>query len=56
MNSNGIQLDRSCRNCANFKPVTESGGDCSIESRRDQKMKQYNFISCFFFKEGGVKH
>lgn len=44
-----VRLDKSCTDCANFRAQAESIGECQIESRPEQKQKQVNFISCFFF-------
>ena len=44
-----VRLDKSCTDCANFSAQAESIGTCQIESRPEQKQKQVNFISCFFF-------
>jgi hypothetical protein len=46
----GVQLDKSCRDCANFEQTTESAGTCRIESRTEQTTKLVDFISCFFFR------
>lgn len=44
-----VRLDKSCTDCANFRAQAESIGECQIESRPEQRQKQVNFISCFFF-------
>lgn len=44
-----VRLDKSCIDCANFQAQAESIGGCQIESRPEQRQKQVNNISCFFF-------